>query len=201
MLRWTNMCALRLSSVVLLAAALAACSSSERAPAGPADTVSGADPGTSDPAAADPSAADPAAADPAAAAPGSGTYTVPVEPELERFATFDVSDVRFRERGGELELSYDLPELLVGEPQQLSFRGASDPDEDGQFVLSGDSGVATCRQELELMRCDEVLERVELDTDKLERALDGLAPEEQQARRAVAERFSVDPIGFLRFEP
>lgn len=144
---------------------------------------------------------------PAPVAPGSdaelreGTYTVPVVPELESFATFDVGDVRFRQRDGQLELSYELPALLVGERQRLSFRGSNAADAAGNVVLSGDSGTATCNTEQGLVRCDEVLPGVVLDADKLERELSAFEPEERAARRAIAEQFSVDPIGVLRFAP
>jgi hypothetical protein len=137
----------------------------------------------------------------ASSAPGAGTYTVPVTEALEGFATFDVAEVRYRERDGELELTYDLPALLVGEPLRLSFQGSSTADDAGNVVLTGDSGVATCRTELELVRCDEELPGVALDADKLERELAPFAADERAARRAIAEQFSVDPIGILRFAP
>jgi hypothetical protein len=45
--------------------------------------------------------------------------------------------------------------------------------------------------------CDEVLQNLQLDTDKLDRMLALLPDAEAQARRSVADRFILDPIGVL----
>ena len=131
------------------------------------------------------------------AAAWRASYSVPVPVDLEPYATFELSDLRFRERGDEWTLDYSLPELLLGAAQKLSFRGSVDAS--GAYVLSGDAGSLTCIAEADTLHCDEVLAAVELDRDKLERALAGLPAEESQFRWDVAERFADDPIGVLRF--
>jgi hypothetical protein len=125
----------------------------------------------------------------------AGTYVVPIEPELEAFARFDVPSVRFDVNGAELTLRYDLPELLLGEARRIAFRGVAGAD--GRYLLEGDEGTASCRPEASSWVCDEVLQSLQLDTDKLARLLAGLPDAEARARRSVADRFIVDPIGVL----
>jgi hypothetical protein len=131
------------------------------------------------------------------AAAWRASYSVPVPAELEPYASFELGDLRFRQRGDEWTLDYSLPELLLGASRKLSFRGTLDAS--GTYELSGDAGSLTCTAEADTLRCDEVLAAVELDRDKLERALAELPAQENEARWAVAERFADDPIGVLRF--
>jgi hypothetical protein len=135
--------------------------------------------------------------DPAPPAPGvyRGTYFVPVPLELEPYALFELESVRVELRGDELGLQYDLPELLLGEPRGLSFRGVA--GEGGEYRLEGDDGVATCRPNAGRWKCDEVLNGIELDASKIDRLLASLSDAEARARRDVADRFTVDPIGVL----
>jgi hypothetical protein len=140
-----------------------------------------------------------AAATAAAAAPEpglyAGTYHVPVPPELEAYADFELEAVRLELRGSELVLQYDLPALLLGEAQGVSFRGAAASD--GSYTLQGDSGTATCRASDASWTCDEVLQGIELDSDKMDRELASMSAEEAIGRRSVAARFASDPIGVL----
>jgi hypothetical protein len=131
------------------------------------------------------------------AAAWRASYSVPVPVDLEPYATFELDDLRFRQRGDEWTLDYSLPALLLGASQKLSFRGSIDAS--GAYVLSGDAGSLTCIAEADTLRCDEVLAAVELDREKLERALAEFPATENQARWDVAERFADDPIGVLRF--
>ncbi|HKO94147.1 MAG TPA: hypothetical protein VJU61_23500 [Polyangiaceae bacterium] len=131
------------------------------------------------------------------AAAWRASYSVPVPAELEPYATFELRDLRFRQRGEEWTLDYTLPALLLGAARKLSFRGTTDAS--GVYELGGDAGSMTCTPEAAELRCDEVLDAAELDRDKLERALAELPAEESQLRRDVAESFANDPIGVLRF--
>ena len=138
----------------------------------------------------------------AAASAGRPTYHVPVPAELEPYSNFELGDLRLREHGSEWELQYTLPELLVGGHQELSFRGSASGT--GALRLLGDAGQVTCQSLAAQMpgamrQCDEVLNRVELDRDKLERSFADLPAEESAARWAVVARFSDDPIGVLTF--
>jgi hypothetical protein len=146
------------------------------------------------------STATPAAGESAPPVPGvyRGTYFVPVPAELEPYALFELESVRVEVRGDELGLDYDLPELLLGERRGLSFRGSATAA--GEYRLEGDDGVATCRQSAGRFRCDEALNGVELDSSKIDRLLQPLSDAEARARRGVADRFSIDPIGVLEVE-
>jgi hypothetical protein len=139
----------------------------------------------------------PGASEPALPSPAAAEYRVPVPAELEPYATFELGDLRFRERGAEWALEYSLPVLLVGQSARLSFRGVADAN--GAYLLSGDAGQVTCHVEGDRVHCEEVLVTVQQDAQKLERALAAFSSEEGAARRAVAARFSDDPIGVLTF--
>jgi hypothetical protein len=154
-------------------------------PGGPAPTHGAAPATESDPA-------------PPAAGVYRGTYFVPVPPELEPYALFELDSVRVEARGDELGLHYDLPELLLGEPRGLSFRGGAAAD--GEYRLEGDDGVATCRPSAGRWRCEEALNGIELDAGKIDRLLERMPDAEARARRGVADRFSIDPIGVLEVE-
>lgn len=64
----------------------------------------------------------------------------------------------------------------------------------------GDDGVATCQPSSSGWRCDEVLADIELDRSKIDRLLEPMSNAEARARRAVADRFSSDPIGVLEVQ-
>jgi hypothetical protein len=209
MLSWPDMRASRFEAAAALLAVglLWGCSGS---PGGPTAETSGSpEPivvtGDTAPADAAPSESPAASAADSAAdtAPGplagdaAATYHVPVPEELEPYSTFELGDLRLRERGAEWELDYTLPELLVGGSERLSFRGGSSSN--GDIQLRGDAGQLSCRSLGAAMQCDEVLTKLEVDRDKLERAFATLPAAEREARRAVADRFSDDPIGVLTF--
>jgi len=201
MLSWCNMRWCRsgtATAVVATAGFVWGCSGSPSEPVGAADSVVDDDHGaaTSGDSEATEISPVPSAAG-AAASAGSPTYHVPVPAELEPYSNFELGDLRLREHGGEWELQYTLPALLVGGHQELSFRGST--SDTGALQLLGDAGQVTCQSLGTSMVCDEVLNRVELDRDKLERSFADLPAEESAARWAVVGRFSDDPIGVLTF--
>jgi hypothetical protein len=128
-----------------------------------------------------------------------GTYFVPVPDELEDYALFAIDAIRIDIQGEDLELRYELPELLVGDSRGISFRGGARGD-GTEYALDGDSGRATCSASNGAWTCDEVLHGIELEAEKMDRKLAELPASEALARRAVADHFAVDPIGILRFE-
>lgn len=131
----------------------------------------------------------------------AGTYFVPVPVELEPYARFEIDSLRLDAAGGELVLRYDLPELLLGEVRGVSFRGNATAAPDGAYVLSGADGTATCRADAGGWSCDEVLDGIEVDADKVNRLLEAMSDVEAVGRRSVAEQFSIDPIGVLHISP
>jgi hypothetical protein len=128
-----------------------------------------------------------------------GHYSVPVVPELENYATFDVPSIRIRQHGSDIEIAYTLPELLVGDTRELSFRGSSSADANGVYQLSGDNGQAHCQWLQGAFVCDEALSGVEIDREKLQREYANLPAPESDARWRIATQFSDDPIGKLTF--
>jgi len=133
----------------------------------------------------------------AAIVPGdyAGLYSVPVAAELEPYAAYTLESVRVQRSGSELRLDYELPALLLGERQRLSFRGALAAA--GRHVREGADGVARCESVSGGLRCDEVLRGLEPDRDALDRLLAELPDAEARGRRSVSEQFSIDPIGVL----
>jgi hypothetical protein len=186
---------------ILLGSIIIGCGASNAASDPDAETSAGgdgsADPGTPAPTGSD---APSTSSDPAPPPAGvyRGTYFVPVPPELEPYASFELEAVRVEVRGDELGLDYDLPELLLGERRGLSFRGGATAA--GEYRLEGDDGVATCRPSAGRWRCDEALNGIELDASKIDRLLELMPGAEARARRTVADRFSIDPIGVLEVE-
>ncbi len=131
----------------------------------------------------------------------AGTYFVPVAVELEPYARFEIESLRLEARDGELVLRYDLPELLLGEVRGVSFRGSATAAPDGTYALSGADGTATCRGDAGGWSCDEVLDGIEVDADKINRLLEAMSDVEAVGRRSVADQFSIDPIGVLHISP
>jgi hypothetical protein len=147
------------------------------------------------------SGAAPVAVPPPALAEGEvqGRYSVPVAPELEGYATFDVPAIRIRQHGSEIEIAYTLPALLVGGDEELSFRGSGSADANGVYQLSGDRGQARCQWLEAAFVCDEALRGVEIDRNELQREYADLPAAESDARWSIATQFSDDPIGKLTF--
>ena len=128
----------------------------------------------------------------------AGSYAVPVPEELRAYAEYELEQIEIRLRDGELELRYRMPVLLIGEAREVSFRG--DASAAGDYVLAGDYGSATCGVRDSVFRCDEVLRDMEPDADKIAEALSALPEQEASGRRAVSDRFAIDPIGVLSFD-
>lgn len=126
---------------------------------------------------------------------------MPVPADLESYAVFDVPVVHVRLHGSDIELDYQLPASLVGNDQELSFRGPVQPDASGAYVLSGDSGQAKCQYLDEAFSCHETLSNIEIDRDKVQEKYADLPAPERAAHLAVTNVFSDDPIGVLRLAP
>lgn len=128
----------------------------------------------------------------------SGTYTVPVSTELEPYATFSVTSIRFCERSGSVTLSYDLPALLVGDATGIDLRGPFTASA-SSIELEGDAGTANCTATGTTWSCREDLSNLSIQDDKLAQRFAALPSAEAAARSSVADAFSQDPIGVLTF--
>jgi hypothetical protein len=128
-----------------------------------------------------------------------GTYRVPVSTDLEPYASFPVSGIEFCEQNGSVRLSYELPELLLGASQKIRFEGTYDASAPS-IELTGERGSASCTSNGGVWSCRETLTGVEVDADKVAKLLAALPPAEAQARGAVSDVFTQDPIGVLSFD-
>jgi len=128
----------------------------------------------------------------------AGTYRVPVTDALAPYASFPVDSVDYCARDGAVELSYALPELLVGKSTKVSFRGSYDR-QTGAYLLRGSDGDATCTASGDTWSCREQLVDLKIDASSLAQQLSALPPAEASARRNVASAFGQDPIGVLTF--
>jgi hypothetical protein len=128
-----------------------------------------------------------------------GRYVVPVPEDLAAYAQYEIEQIEIRIREGEMELRYRMPVLLVGNSRDVSFRG--DANAAGNYSLEGDNGSATCGvRDGGFFRCDEALRDMEPDAQKIAEALSALPEPEASGRRAVSDRFAIDPIGVLSFD-
>lgn len=127
-----------------------------------------------------------------------GVYNVPVSPALAAYASFPLDRVEFCSDDSEVSLSYDLPELLVGNARRVSFRGRFDA-QSGTYPLAGNDGSADCTVSSDEVTCDEQFRQSEVDATALDRRLAELPQDEATARQNVAATFGTDPIGVLTF--
>ena len=123
-------------------------------------------------------------------------YSVPVPTELEAYATFPIDNASFCWADDELVLGYSLPKLLTGKSQHVSFQGGYNPDT-GNFEMSGQNGTAVCTPTAPTWHCAETFIGLKVNLQKLHKLLEGLPPNEAQARLEVANTFIGDPIGTL----
>ena len=131
---------------------------------------------------------------PPAAVARAGVYFVPPRSAA---STYAVADVSFRVEAGEARLDYTLPALLVGADTRVSFRG---PAAAGAMALAGAAGTATCTRgpsEGVALRCDERFTGLAVDVAGVRREATRVDPTAVEARVAVAQRFSIEPIGVL----
>jgi hypothetical protein len=126
--------------------------------------------------------------------PRAGLYFVPPRSAA---STYAVDDVTFRVEAGEARLDYTLPALLVGSATRVSFRG---PAGAGTTTLTGAMGTATCTTGATAgvaLRCDERFTGLAVDLAGVRREAMRVDPAAVEARVAVSQRFSIEPIGVL----
>lgn len=100
---------------------------------------------------------------------------------------------------GQLRVDYALPELLAGEGQRISLRGALDAT-GRTATITGGAGSARCEvtpQEGVVLRCIENLPGAHVDLAAVERAAHAAGVSDVAAYLAVAAWFASEPIGVL----
>ena len=122
-----------------------------------------------------------------------GVYFVP---ERRDVSTYRVDEVGWTRIGDTATLAYNLPRMLVGDSQRVSFVGTvTGPSAE----LTGPHGTASCALDAAGLpaSCLEEFVGLTVDLDRVrEEALD-LDPANVEARVDVAVEFSNDPIGVL----
>lgn len=123
----------------------------------------------------------------------AGVYFVPPRTPA---STYAVRDVTWRVEAAEARLDYTLPALLVGRDTRVAFRGPASAT--GPMTLTGPAGTASCALGAgATLRCDERFAGLRVDLDGVRREAERVDPAAVEARVAVAQRFSIEPIGVL----
>lgn len=128
----------------------------------------------------------------------AGTYSVPVSPELDAAATYEVAEYEWSRIGDTLSFSYKLPVELLGVSKKVHFSGTFTPGA-STATLSGRDGTAVCTRTDDAVECREdmhAMQPIEQDLDRVR----ALAPSGLEADRArISTIFISDPIGVARF--
>lgn len=130
-----------------------------------------------------------------------GTYSVPVSPELEPFATFDLLDAEVVVTATHVKLSYSLPAELVGVGhERIVLNGKRRPD--GTLKLKGPLGTARCHSAGSDAECVVEYEDMVIDLAGAETAINArtIDPLERMARLSVAKIFSSEPVGIVKLD-
>lgn len=130
----------------------------------------------------------------------SGTYEVPVAPELEAAATYVVAEIDWTVTDGVATLEYDLPLGLVGKKVRVSFSG---PVDGATASLTGPPGTADCTIDATTVSCLETmggLLPLEPDFAVIESMAAAEYPGPAADRIDVAKQFQGDPIGIVHID-
>lgn len=123
-------------------------------------------------------------------------YEVPVPKELERFASFTMTDMRSRIRGGVHEIRYTLPIELTGRSIEVHSRSL-----DGGRTFQGPHQSMDCRESA--VDCKVSYPGLKLDAAEVQSRLEamGIQGEELGARLKVHEFFAGGDIaGIIHFK-
>ena len=126
-----------------------------------------------------------------------GTYTVPMaDPAASAVASFPVTVKVQQLRSGAVRMHYTLPAELVGVPQSVDFTGPANGS-----VMTGSAGTAQCSSSPSETVCNERLPGTRVDTALVKTAVDSMTASaaEKALRLDVSAKFSIDPIGIVRF--
>lgn len=127
-----------------------------------------------------------------------GTYRVPVPDDLAPYAIYEVADatVDVDLGRGVLQVSFVLPEGLLGFPSVASFSGAAQPGV-GDVAVSGPQGHGTCRVD-GTIECALQYYAVAANLEAVTAYWTARGDAFVDARVQVASLFDDDPLGVLR---
>lgn len=123
------------------------------------------------------------------------SYSVPVEnPELQKYANFELTNYTVINDGPHSEISYDLPLELTG-GEKVSVRLQQIQQAENSRAFSGPVGTADCIGAWKNMRCQTQF-AIRPDQQKIRDYIAANVSLDRQAQvTAVAINFSTEPIG------
>jgi len=131
----------------------------------------------------------------------NGSYTVPVNAELQPFATFAVS-VDSVKTPGHLALQYALPEELTGvSGQTISLEGDTSSDPTAPVVLTGPKGSASCSSSTVTLTCSVKMHDLASNPSAIASLIQNESSNSSEvaSRTAVANIFLKEPVGIVTY--
>ena len=130
----------------------------------------------------------------------NATYTIPTESEKDLpYSTYNLENYQVRLKTvnniEEAVVTYELPELMVGEAQKISMKLLS--NEAGIKYLEGSHSSAVCIGKWAEMKCDVKFNDISVNLENVYKMLkeEGVESREISRRISILLKFSGDPIG------
>jgi hypothetical protein len=130
------------------------------------------------------------------------TYSVPVSPALQPFATYPIAPPQVTSSASEVVVTYQLPAELVGRNSPpIIFRGQATTYGTNHFLLSGANGHADCEKLAASTRCQVAFQNLHVDFASAAEQIkmSSLSSTEISARMQIARSFGGDPVGVLEY--
>ena len=127
-------------------------------------------------------------------------YSVPVSPNLEEFAIFEIEAPQIVKEGTNIQITYKMPEELVGEKFPLVTMVGTIARKDS-FVLLGENVKAECVVVSEQTNCRMEFSDLELNKQDIAKVIREKSKniKEERIRRKIAKVFSGDPVGVFSY--
>ena len=130
---------------------------------------------------------------------GGARYEVPTEDEdLKPFASYEIKDIRTRERRGGVEIRYELPIELTGVVNEVRLQ-STNKTTNGTFTnFKGPNGEANC----DAKSCNVRYKNVNVDLDAVKSTLlgQGITGLDLERHLKLSAQFSGDPAGIIHFD-
>ena len=136
----------------------------------------------------------------------NATYTIPTDSEKDLpYSTYNLENYQVRlsttNNVEEATVTYDLPELMVGETQKISMKLIQ--IEDGIKYLKGSKSTAQCIGKWADMKCDVQFNDISVNLENVYKLLknEGIKSREINTRISILLKFSGDTIGVRQVTP
>ena len=130
----------------------------------------------------------------------NATYTIPTDSEKDLlYSTYNLENYQVKlttvNNIEEAVVTYELPELMVGDTQKISMKLMS--NENGTKYLEGNNSSAVCKGKWAEMKCDVHFNDITVNLENVYKMLkeDGVESREISRRISILLKFSGDPIG------